>query len=122
MNAYIDNDKTVRAFNTRRLLLPTSMSNTVQKSWASGEVILPAGADPLSPEEEGTIVKALIGDLNQRLDMDLDPYPSLARVVDVVPEPIKCESFVVVGASHARRTMQALKQRGYKAVLVTLPG
>ena len=108
VNAYIDNDKTVRAVNTRRLLLPTSMSNTVKRSWASGEVILPASADPLSTEEEGTIIKALIGDLNQRLDMDLDPCPSLARVVEVVPEPIKSESFVVVGASHAGRTMQAL--------------
>ena len=122
VNAYIDNDKTVRAVNTRRLLLPTSMSNTVKRSWASGEVILPASADPLSTEEEGTIIKALIGDLNQRLDMDLDPCPSLARVVEVVPEPIKSESFVVVGASHAGRTTQALKQTGYKAMLVTVPG
>ena len=54
--------------------------------------------------------------------MDLDPCPSLAREVGEAPEPIKSASFVVVGASHVGRTTQALKQAGYNAALVTLPG
>ena len=105
---------------TRRLLLPVSMTNSLKKVWASGASNLPTGAEAAGKESEAEIVAALIRELNNRLAANLDPEVSLERLaVSPVSKP---EKFVVVGASHAGRTADALTAAGATVIKLIVPG
>ena len=62
-----------------RLLLPSGMTATmtVRMRWDSGGTNLPAGVPPLKDEEEGVLISMIIGELNSKLRLGLDPSPNL---------------------------------------------
>ena len=105
---------------TRRLLLPVLMTCNLKKVWACGASNLPTGAEAVSKEGEREIVSALIRELNARLASNLDPDVSYERT-GISPNS-KPEKFVVVGASHAGRTADALVGTGAIVYKVVVPG
>ena len=104
----------------RRLLLPVSLWSTQKKKWACGAAVLPIGADPTVEKVEKEIVVTLIGELNSRMALNLDPEVSFVREPPV-PQ-VKPDIYIVVGASHAARTAAALEAGGAEVVRLTQPG
>ena len=102
----------------RRLLLPVSLWSTQKKKWACGAAVLPIGADPTVEKVEKEIVVTLIGELNSRMALNLDPEVSFVREPPV-PQ-VKPDIYIVVGASHAARTAAALEAGGAEVVRLTV--
>ena len=117
----VENEKETAAVTSRRMMLPTSLDSITKKRWASGNANLPTSADPLSVEGEKLIITALIKDINTRFAMNLDSSPNLARKVTGVAAK-RSPLYVVVGASHATRTGEALVRAGACVKTVTIPG
>ena len=104
----------------RRLLLPVSLWSTQKKKWACGATVLPIGAKPTGEKVEKEIVVTLIGELNSRMALNLDPEVSFVRDPPVPKE--KPDIYIVIGASHAARTAAALEAGGAEVVKLTQPG
>ena len=105
---------------TRRLLLPVSMTCNLKKVWACGASNLPTGAEAAGKESKIEIVTALIRELNSRLAWNLDLDVNYERTA--ISPHSKPEKYVVVGASHAGRTADALAGTGAIVYKVVVPG
>ena len=105
---------------TRRFMLPTALSSNQKKKWACGPASLPARAGPAGTEVEEEIINTLLKELNSRLALNLDTVVSFDRF-PALPQP-KPGRYVVVGASHAGRTADALAASGASVVKLTVPG
>ena len=105
---------------TRRLLLPVSMTCNLKKVWACGASNLPTGAKAVGKESEIEIVTALIWELNARLASNLDTDVNFERTA--ISPHNKPKKYVVVGASHAGHTADALADTGTTVYKVVVPG
>ena len=79
-----------------------------------GGVNLPAGVLPLSQEDEKKILLTLIEELDCNLALNLDTRPNL--------HPDSVTKFLVVGASNADHTADALKRAGLSVTRAIIPG
>ena len=105
-----------------RMLLPVSLTGTTsKKKWESGGTSLPCSLEPISSETEAAVLHSLILELNNKLGLKLDPLPDLSRVVDVGGSTGPPQ-VLVVGASNAARTADALERAGADVLHAILPG
>ena len=108
--------------SSARMMLPSDLgSGTNKKKWESGGTNLPAGVPPLSPDDEKSIIFSLILDLNERLGLKLDPTPNLSREVEAGGADGRPQ-ILVVGASNAARTADALERAGADVLRAITPG
>ena len=104
-----------------RIMLPASLSGTQKIKWESGGLNLPGGSPPLLHRDEAVVINLLLQELSDRLALKLDLCPNLDR--EVVQQVPGGRRFVIVGASHADRTGDALIRRGGATVKkVIMPG
>ena len=102
-----------------RLMLPTSLTTDGKSRWDSGGANLPMGALPMSQEDESLILLTLIRELKGSLALNLDTKP------DLKPDPAASQTsiqFLVVGASNASRTGDALERAGMQVIRAVIPG
>ena len=105
---------------TRRLLLPEALSSPMKKKWACGATTLPVGAARFDYRAEREIVEALVKELNSRLALNLEPDISFRRQVEA--PAATPEKFIVIGASHANKTADALAATGAYVIKLVQPG
>ena len=104
---------------SRRMMMPVGLTTGDRSSWDSGGKNLPAGVLPLSPKDECEIVYTLITELNTSLAMELNGNPDLAPVADIRQHD---PQILVVGASNAGRTADALSREGISVLRAVIPG
>ena len=102
-----------------RVMMPTSLNSSCRARWDSGGTNLPAGVLPLSPKEEEQILYTMIRELNSNFAMHLDPAPDLSPTNNKLR---KGQCFLLVGASNAGRTADALEQLGVNVLRAVIPG
>jgi len=109
--------------STQIHMLPTDLRNSRKIPFTSEPVDppLPASIPPFSENMEREIVGAILRELNEEFGLELDTDPDLTRVADPVPAHDHGRT-VVMGASHMRRTAQALIASGTNVVDLTVPG
>ena len=91
-------------------MLPVSLSSNQKTKWECGGLNLPGGSLPLLPKDEAVVINLLLQELYEKLALKLDLCPNLNR--EVVHQVPGGRRFVIVGASHADRTGDALIRRG----------
>ena len=102
-----------------RMMMPAGLASNIRARWDSGCTNLSAGVLPLSPEDLATLITSLIEELNDNLKMELDPAP------DFSPRSRRAKKgplLLVVGASHAGRTADALEDEGASVLRAIIPG
>ena len=102
-----------------RMMMPTSLTSSCRIKWDSGGTNLPVGELPLSSEEKGAVVLFLINEFNRNLAMELDDKPNLSPTN--VPKR-RGQQFLVVGASNAGRTAEALEVAEATVIRAVIPG
>ena len=102
-----------------RMMMPTSLTSSCRVKWDSGGTNLPVGELPLSSEEKGAVVLFLINEFNRNLAMELDDKPNLSPTN--VPKR-RGQQFLVVGASNAGRTAEALEVAEATVFRAVIPG
>ena len=93
-----------------RVMLPVSLSINQKTKLECGGLNLPEGSPPLLPKDEAAVINLLLHELSERLALKLDLCPNLDR--DVEQQVSGGRRFVIVGASHADQTGDALIRRG----------
>ena len=105
--------------------VPGSLFSGSQKtphSWVSNVgATLPNGALPLTPENEKSIVAALITDLNGLYNLGLGDDPSVDRLCEVKTPDLK-PNILLIGASHVSREGDILADRGHTVTICSKPG
>jgi hypothetical protein len=109
------------SWESRRIALPCSKSNTGIQIWNSGGEdcrAMPCLVKPLTPALEKKLVCTLIEELRAKLALDLEPMPSFDRRVGSQSSAKKKVEFLMVGSSNAKRTARALEDMGHNTHLV----
>ena len=104
---------------SQRMMMPVGLTTGDRSSWDSGCTNLPAGVLPLSPKDECDIVHTLITELNTSLAMELDGKPDLVPAAGFRHHG---PQILVVGASNAGRTADALSREGISVLRAVIPG
>ena len=107
-----------------KLCLPVSLANlksSPRTSWVGTDSI--ATLEPLSAEDESTIITAFISSLVTRLALNLCQSPMLDRGPGLksgaIPSP---DQILLVGASHSRHMAQYFDMAGIPVTCVSIPG
>jgi hypothetical protein len=111
-----------------KIRLPVSLSSFEKKVFNSGGwEDLPNGAHPMDSATEGSLINTFITEINTKFSKNLDPTPSLNRAAKECVTSAQGgisnakRSFIVVGASHAARLAEALRQQGHTVAVVSTP-
>jgi hypothetical protein len=92
--------------------------------WASGgeeSKALPCSVKALTPAAEKEYLDSLIGELRARQALELDPEPTLDRVIYSSTKVKRHIDIMVVGSSNAAKLVDALIAKGKSVMLVMEP-
>ena len=118
----LENSTDISVASPIRLMLPSSLVSDGKSRWDSGGANLPAGVLPLSKEDEKLILTTLIAELENNLALNLDPMPNLHPDSTAISQGNNARKFLVVGASNADRTGDALERAGMSVTRAIIPG
>jgi hypothetical protein len=104
-----------------KLQLPCKIHPTGMRTWASGgedAERLPAAVRPMTGSTERSYITTMIGEIREKLALDLEPHPSLEKTMGSQSRPKRKVSFMVVGGSNAHRLTRALDEAGHSVCQV----
>jgi hypothetical protein len=104
-----------------KLQLPCKIHPTSMWTWASGgyeDDWLPAAIRPMTGSTEKAYITTMIGEIREKLALDLEPHPSLEKTMGSQSRPKRKVSFMVVGGSNAHRLTKVLDEAGHSVCQV----
>jgi len=108
-----------------RVRLPVSLFQFESKIWASKNWVLPMAVDVMSEKTEEELTKALFAEIAEVHSIPLGEFLPVNRSPERLSEgePVggPAQSFVLVGASHARRLADALQESGGLVEVLNMP-
>jgi hypothetical protein len=108
----------------RRYTLPADKTDGIQRVWVSGgqeSKAMPCSIKALTPASEKLFFDAVIDELRRGQGLDLDPLPTLDRIVYNSSHVKRKIDIVIVGSSNASKLADILIKRGKSVMLIHEP-